>query len=48
MKYSGSFNIFAQNIDCGNSLEPPHQFYFIRLGFKGVKLYTYVFVMSAT
>ena len=25
MKNSGSFHISAQNIDCGYSLEPPHQ-----------------------
>ena len=64
MKTSGSFHIFALNIDCGNSLEPPRwggsneylqsmflsrnkknkvypckpQFYYIKVGFKGVKI----------
>ena len=63
MKNSGSFHSSAQNIDCGNLLEPPRrggsnkypqamflsrnkkinvypckpQFYFIKVGFKGVK-----------
>ena len=66
------FLIFAQNIDCGYSLEPPHQggssgypqsmflvsnkrnnvypckpeFYYIKVGFNGVKIYRYVFVMT--
>ena len=45
------FRISAQNIDCGYSLEPPHvypckpQFYYIKVGFTGVKLYRYVFVL---
>ena len=63
-KYSDIFNISAQNIDCGYSLEPPHrggsneypqsmflsrnkknnvypckpQFYYMKVGFKGVKI----------
>ena len=63
---------FAQNIDCGYSLEPPRrggsneypqsmflsrnkknnvypcqpQFYCIKVGFKGSKLYRHVFVMT--
>ena len=66
------FQISAQNIDCGYSLEPPRrggsnefpqtiffsrnkkhsvypckpQFYYIKVGFKGVKLYRHVFVME--
>ena len=70
-KNSDIFNISAQNIDCGRSLEPPRrggsneypqsmflsrnkknnvypyqpQFYYIKAGFKGVKLYWYVLVM---
>ena len=73
IKNSDIFHIFAQNIDCGYSLEPRHrggsneypqsmftsrnkkdnvypckpQFYFIKVGFKGVKLYRYIFVMRA-
>ena len=64
LKYSDIFNISAQNIDCGYSLEPPRrggsneypqsmflsrnkknnvypsqpQFYYIKVGFKGVKI----------
>ena len=64
IKNSDIFNISAQNIDCGSSLEPPRrgdsneypqsmflsrnkknnvypckpQFYYIKVGFKGVKL----------
>ena len=32
------FLIFAQNIDCGYSLEPPRipQFCYIKVGFKGI------------
>ena len=63
-KNADSFNISAQNIDCGYSLEPPRrggsneysqsiilsknkknnvypckpQFYYIKVGFKGVKI----------
>ena len=63
MKNSGSFQISAQNLDCGYSLEPPRrggsneypqsmflsrnkkinvcpcepQFYYIKVGFQGVK-----------
>ena len=60
-KNSDIFNISAQNIDCGYSLEPPRrgecpqsmflcrnkknnvypcqpQFYYIKVGFKGVKI----------
>ena len=73
MKNSGSFHIFAQNIDCRYSLEPPRrggsneypqsmflsrnkniivfpfkpQFYCIKVGFKGSKLYRRVFVMKS-
>ena len=72
IKISDIFYIAAQNIDCGNSLKPPHrggsnefpqsiflsrnwkkyvypcksQFNFIKVGFKGSKLYRYVFVMD--
>ena len=46
---SDIFHISAQNIDCGYSLEPPRrernniypckpQFYYIKVGFKGVKV----------
>ena len=28
--------IFAQNIDCGYTLEPPPSFFYIKVGFKGV------------
>ena len=64
MKNSDNFHIFAQNIDCEYSLEPPHrggsneypqsmflsrdkknnvylckpQFYYIKVGFKGVRI----------
>ena len=64
IKNSDNFYISAQNIDCGNSLEPPRrgdsngysqsmfvsrkkknnvypckpQFYYIKVGFKGVKI----------
>ena len=64
MKNSDIFHISAQNIDCGNSLEPPRrggsneypqsmflsrnkknnvypckpQFYYIKVGFEGVKI----------
>ena len=64
IKKSDIFHISAQNIDCGYSLEPPHQggsneypqsmvlsrnnknnvypckpqFYYIKVGFKGVKI----------
>ena len=64
MKNSDIFHTSAQNIDCGDSLEPPHrggsneypqsvfwaekkknnvylckpQFYFIKVGFKWVKI----------
>ena len=48
MKNSDIFHISAQNIDCGYSLEPPRkknnvypskpQFYYIKVGFKGVKI----------
>ena len=64
MKNSDIFHIFAQNIDCGYSLEPPQrggsneypqsmclsrnkknniypskpQFYYIKVGFKGVEI----------
>ena len=64
IKNSDNFHIFAQNIDCGYSLEPPRrggsneypqymflsrnnknniypckpQFYYIKVGFKGVKI----------
>ena len=70
MKFSGSFQISAQNIDCGYLLEPPRrggsneypqsmylsrnnkinvypckpQFYRIKVGFKGSKLYRRDFV----
>ena len=49
-KKSNIFHISAQNIDCGYSLEPPRrnkknnvypcksQFYYIKVGFKGVKI----------
>ena len=62
MKNTDIFHIFVRNIDCGDSLEPPHrgssneypqsmflsrnmknnvypckpQFYYIKVGFKGV------------
>ena len=64
IKHSDIFNVSAQNIDCGYSLEPPHrggsneypqsmflsrnkennvypckpQFYYIKVGFEGVKI----------
>ena len=64
MKNFESFHISAQNMDCGNSLEPPRrggsyeypqsmflsrnkknnvypckpQFYYLKVGFKGVKI----------
>ena len=47
-KNSDIFHISAQNIDCGHSLEPPHwggsnkypksQFYYMKVGYKGVKI----------
>ena len=44
IKNSDIFHISAQNIDCGYSLEPPcnvypckPQFYYTKVGFKGVK-----------
>ena len=56
-KNSDIFHVSAQNIDCGNSLEPPRrgnlcfeqtkknnvypckpQFYYLKVGFKGVKI----------
>ena len=40
-KNSDIFHISAQNIDCGYSFEP---FYYIKVGFKGVKIKS-VFVM---
>ena len=72
IKNSDIFHISDQNIDCGNSLEPPRrggsnkypqsmflsrnkkinvypckpQFYYIKVGFKGSKLYRHVLVMS--
>ena len=71
-KKSDIFHISAQNVDYGNSLEPPRrggsndypqsmflsrnkknnvypckpQFYYIKVGLSGSKLYRYVFVMS--
>ena len=39
MKMFNIFLIFAQNIDCGYTLEPPHckpQFYYTKVGCKGV------------
>ena len=57
MKNSDMFHISAQNMNCGNSLEPPRpqfmflsrnkknnvypckpQFYYIKVGFKGIKI----------
>ena len=48
IKNSDIFHISAQNIDCGYSLKPPHRrgfneypqsmFYYIKVGFKGVKI----------
>ena len=47
MKNSSSFHIYAQNIDCGYSLEPPWNlmynpvdpsFIVWKVGFKGVKI----------
>ena len=50
IKNSDIFHISAQNIDCGYSLEPPRQnkknnvypckpqFYYIKVGFNGVKI----------
>ena len=40
--FQNFFLIFAQNIDCGCTLEPPRpkigipQFYYIKVGYKGV------------
>ena len=52
LKNSYIFHIYAQNIDCGYSLEPPRrppcipQFYYIKVGFKGGQNYIrHVFVM---
>ena len=38
-KNTDIFHISSQNIDCGFSLEPPRpQFYYIKVGFKGVNI----------
>ena len=44
MKFLNIFLIFAQNIDCGYTLEPP-QFYYIKMGCKGVFVTRTCFVM---
>ena len=55
IKKSDIFHISAQNTDCGYSLEPPKknnvypckpQFYYIKAGLRGSKLYSFVFVMQ--
>ena len=53
IKSADSFHISAQNLDCVYSLEPPRnvylcqpQFYYIKVGLRGSKLYRYVFVMK--
>ena len=49
IKNSDIFHTFAQNIDCGNSLEPHRHNLCIKVGLNGVELiYRHVFVVNVS